>query len=71
MVNFVCILLVYVYRFMVACRHSSCKVLGYASFVSKDVGQARPIFVSEIHSWAMPVSHPGPNYQQNLIDLNT
>ena len=49
-VNFVCILLVYVYRFMVACWHSSCKVLSYASFVPKVVGQARPIFVSEIPS---------------------
>ena len=26
--NFVCISLVYVYRFMVACWHSSCKVSG-------------------------------------------
>ena len=50
-VHFVCILLMYVYRFlniMVVCQHSSCKVLGYAYFVSKVVGYARPIFVSKI-----------------------
>ena len=52
MVNFVCILLVYVCRFMVECWHSSCLrfTVGYASFVPEVVGQARPIFMSEINS---------------------